>query len=86
VFAIDTTGGHLLQEKTNRKLLAIAPPKAAAGQLVVRFVSDGRWNDDLEQQDTSGYTVWGQKQDRSLRATTVESVADSVDRALKKPS
>ncbi len=82
VFAIDTTGGHLLGDKTGRKLLSIAPPKGEAGRLVVRFVSEGKWNADLEQEDASGFTVWGQKQDGSLRATVVEDVDQSVDRAL----
>jgi type III restriction enzyme len=86
VFAIDTTGGHLLGEKTGRKLLSIAAPKGRSGRLIVRFVSEGRWSDDLQQEDTSGYTVWGLKQDRSLRATPAETVADAVDRALKKPA
>jgi type III restriction enzyme len=84
VFAIDTTGGHLLQEKTGRKLLSISPAKATGGRLVVRLVSEGKWNADVEQEDSDGYTVWGQKQDRSLRATHVESVAAAVARFTTK--
>jgi type III restriction enzyme len=82
VFAIDTTGGHLLQEKTGRKLLSIAPAKATAGRLRVRLVSEGKWNAKVEQEDSEGYTVWGQKPDNSLRAISVDSVEAAVEQAV----
>jgi type III restriction enzyme len=84
VFAIDTTGGHLLKEKTGRKLLSIEPAKPTAGRLIVRLVSQGQWNPDVEQEDTAGYTVWGRKQDNTLRAIHVDSVEAAVDRSLSK--
>jgi type III restriction enzyme len=86
VFAIDTTGGHLLKEKTGRKLLSIEPAKAASGRLVVRLVSEGKWNADVEQEDSAGYTVWGRKQDNSLRTSHVESVEAAVKRSVTKDS
>jgi type III restriction enzyme len=82
VFAIDTTGGHLLKDKTGRKLLSIEPSKPTSGRLVVRLVSAGKWNPDVEQEDSAGYTVWGRKQDNSLRATYVDSVEAAVERSL----
>ena len=82
VFAIDTTGGHLLQEKTGRKLLSIAPAKATAGRLRVRLVSEGKWNAKVEQEDSEGFTVWGRKQDDTLRASYVGSVEAAVERAV----
>ena len=82
VFAIDTTGGHLLPEKTRRKLLSISPAKAAAGRLRVCLVSEGKWNAKVEQEDPAGYTVWGQKPDNSLRATNVDTVEAAVERAV----
>ena len=84
VFALDTTGGHLLLEKTGRKLLSIAPATATGGRLLVRLISEGRWNDDVEQEDSEGYTVWGQKQDRLLRTVHVDSVAAAVKRSMVK--
>lgn len=85
VFAIDTTGGHLLKGKTGRKLLSIKAAKRTAGRLIVRLVSEGKWNSDVEQEDTTGYTVWGRKQDDSLRATHVESIGAAVERAIAEP-
>jgi type III restriction enzyme len=86
VFAIDTTGGHLLKDKTGRKLLAIEPAKATSGRLFVRLVSVGQWNADVEQEDSAGYTVWGRKQDNTLRATHVDSVEAAVKRSVTKDS
>ena len=86
VFALDTTGGHLLHEKAGRKLLAIAPPNRGGGRLAVRLISTGHWNSDIEQIDTSGFTVWGLKQDRSLRPTKVFTAAEAVERALILPA
>lgn len=85
VFAIDTTGGHLLKEKTARKLLAIEPAKAGAGRLYVRLVSEGKWNADVEQEDKAGYTVWGrQPNTESLRPIHVDSVEAAVARSVAK--
>lgn len=84
VFALDTTGGHLLKEKTGRKLLSIAPARATGGRLLVRLISEGHWNEDVEQEDSDGYTVWGLKQDRSLRAVHVDSIATAAKRSLVK--
>src|ERR1039458_1424721 len=84
VFALDTTGGHLLKEKTGRKLLSIEPAKATSGRLIVRLISEGQWNPDVEQEDSAGYTVWGRKQDNTLRATHVDSVDAAVERSVTK--
>jgi type III restriction enzyme len=81
VLAIDTTGGHLLKDKTARKLLSIEPAKGSSGRLMVRLVSEGTWNPAVEQEDSAGYTVWGRKQDESLRATHVDSVEAAVELA-----
>jgi type III restriction enzyme len=86
VYAIDTTGGHLLKDKTGRKLLSIEAAKPTAGRLRIRLVSKGRWNSDVEQEDSSGYTVWGRKQDDSLQAIHVDSVEAAVKRLLTKAS
>jgi type III restriction enzyme len=85
VFAIDTTGGHLLKEKTGRKLLSIEPATSGAGRLIVKLVSEGLWNADVEQEDSVGYTIWGRKQDNTLRAAHVDSIQDAVERALSSP-
>jgi type III restriction enzyme len=82
VFAIDTTGEHLLKDKTGRKLLSIEPAKAAGGRLIVRLISKGTWNVDVEEEDAAGYTVWGRKQDNNLRTIHVDSPETAIKRAL----
>jgi type III restriction enzyme len=82
VYAIDTTGEHLLHEKTGRKLLSIEPAKATGGRLIVRLISEGRWNDEVEREDSAGYTVWGRKQDNNLRTIHVDSPETAIKRAL----
>ena len=83
VIAIDTTGNHLLREKTVRKLLSVAPPKDEPGRLIVRFVSTGTLDADLNELDKAGYTVWSQKQDGTLRATPAESIDAAVQRVVE---
>ncbi len=81
VLAIDTTGGHLLKDKTARKLLSIQSAGENHGRLMVRLVSKGTWNSEVEQEDPAGYTVWGRKQDETLRAIHVDSIEAAVQRA-----
>lgn len=82
VHAVDTTGGHLLHDKTGRKLLSIEPPKGRAGKIIVSFISVGRFNSALEQEDPGGYTVFGLKQDQSLRTTVVDELDQAIARSL----
>lgn len=73
-------------EKTGRKLLSIEAAKPTTGRLFIRLVSEGRWSTEVVQEDSAGYTVWGRKQDNSLRAIHVDSVEDAVKRLLAKAS
>lgn len=77
VFAIDTTGQHLLAEKTSRKLFNISPGKSKQ-RLLVRLVSQGRWNERVEQLDKAGYTVWSLRQDRDLGYSHFDTISDSI--------
>lgn len=83
VFALDTTAPHLLLEKTGRKLLSILPPKGEAGRLWIRFISKGKFNDKVEALGKDGYTVWGMKQDGTLRANNVEDLEEGIGEALQ---
>lgn len=85
VFAIDTTGGHLLPEKAARKLLAIKAPVGATTQIVPRFVSQGRWlaSPSLTQQDGDGFTVWELSPNQERRAIQFDDIDSAVARALR---
>lgn len=79
VYAIDTTGAHLLAEKTTRKLLSIRPPRGIAEHLYVRFVTKGKLDADLQQSDKDGYTVFSQRADHTLRATYADDITEAVE-------
>jgi type III restriction enzyme len=49
IFAVDTSGEHLIKDKADRKLLNISP------KLLVCFISDGRWDEkSVEKIDENG--------------------------------
>jgi type III restriction enzyme len=66
VFAIDTTGEHLIREKTWRKLLSIEPSSKVKERLYVRLVTKGRYNEQGEQTSKDGYTVWRLRPDKTM--------------------
>ena len=80
VFAIDTTGGHLLAEKAARKLLTIQVPPGVASRIVIRFVSEGRWSasPQLAQEDSEGFTVWELSPNQERRAVHVQDIDAAV--------
>ncbi|MGH3780605.1 MAG: hypothetical protein ACRDRO_08220 [Pseudonocardiaceae bacterium] len=84
VYAIDTTGAHLLADKTGRKMLTIRPPRGSTRELYVRFISRGHQDAQLTNLDDEGYTVWGRRiADASLRAHHTSDLHDAVVRALQ---
>ncbi len=87
VFAIDTTGGHLLPEKTARKLLTIQVPAGAESRIVIRFVSEGWWSatPQLAQEDSEGFTVWELSPNQERRAVHVNDIDLAVARAVRAP-
>ncbi|MEU6492595.1 hypothetical protein ABZ890_19670 [Streptomyces sp. NPDC046984] len=82
VFALDTTGPHLLADKTGRKLFSIRGVRNMPGRLLVRFVSPGKFTNETTQIDSEGFTVWGLKQDGTLRVFHAETAAEAVEKAL----
>lgn len=87
VYAIDTTGGHLLQEKAARKLLTIQVPGDVESRLVIRFVSEGRWRalPHVVQEDTEGYTVWELSPNQERKAIHLDDIDSAVARAVRAP-
>jgi len=86
VFALDTTGEHLLREKTWRKLLAIEPAPNTKGRLHVRLISKGKWNDDVEQTSKDGYTVWRLRQDKKIGMDHVHDLTEAVKVSVRADS
>lgn len=77
VVCIDTKGQHLVRETAARKLLNVAP-SAEGPRLDIQFVSEGRYDDNLELKDPDGYTYWGLASDGTITATHYEDLAELV--------
>ncbi len=82
VLAVDTKGEHLLVEAAGRKLLNVRPHKDVSTELLVRFVSRGKFSEKIEQQDRDGYTLWFRREDGTLRADHHEDIASVVTALL----
>lgn len=77
ILALDTKGSHLIAEDSNRKLFYIE--KACEGkELIIKLVSEKKYNERQEVIDTSGYTVWMVKQG-TICPTTCSTLKDAVD-------
>ena len=83
VYAIDTTGGHLLKEKTGRKLLSITPPKKDDRRIVIQLVSEDKYNANVELEDKGGYTLWDLRQDGTIRARHQHGIEGLLRLALR---
>lgn len=82
VYVLDTTGEHLLLEKTGRKLLNVAP-KSGAQKLHVRLIAKGRWDENVHQMDKDGMTTWSLRNDGTLRAIHCADMTAAVKESLK---
>lgn len=83
VIAIDTTGRHLLLEKTGRKLLSINPSRGDTQRIEIRLVSEDKYNGDVVMEGKGGFTLWDRRQDGTIRARHQPDVASIVALALR---
>jgi type III restriction enzyme len=85
IFALDPKGGHLLAKDAWRKLLDIRDEKGQR-KVLVRLISKGKWNDDVQEMGPNGFTIWAMtKTTGKVKARPVATVADAVAAALKLP-
>jgi type III restriction enzyme len=83
IFALDPKGGHLLMKDAWRKLLDIRDEKGNR-KVLVRFISKGKWTDDIKQVGSEGLTVWSMtKTTGKVKARPVATAAEAVSAALK---
>jgi len=77
VICVDTKGHHLIRETAARKLLRIKH-SGEGRRLDVQFVSEGKFDDDLELRDPDGFTYWGLGDDGKVQARHYESLDELV--------
>lgn len=82
VYAVDTTGGHLLLEKSNRKLLMIDSAKNK-GRLLVRLVARGKWDKHVQPTGNDGFTVFSLGATRDVVARHYPNLAEVVKACLQ---
>lgn len=83
ILAIDTKGEHLLHEAAGRKLLNIRPRRDSETTLSIKFVSKGKFNEQVQQEARDGYTLWSRREDGTLRADHHASMSDAVAALVK---
>jgi len=83
VFALDTTGEHILEDKLGRKLLAIEPHPKSKVKLLVRLISKGRWDDKPQRESGDGFTVWSLGHANALKPIHVANIAEATREALR---
>ena len=80
IIALDTKGNHLIAEDSNRKLFCIE--KACEGKdLIVKLISERRYNERQDVIDTTGYTVWMIKQG-NVSPITCSTLKEAVNICL----
>ncbi|CAG8461037.1 16960_t:CDS:2 [Gigaspora margarita] len=65
IIAIDTSGEHLIKDKTDRKLLNIPSSENNSPRILVRFVSKGKWSKEVAKIDEN-VDEKGHKMSKSL--------------------
>jgi type III restriction enzyme len=78
VYALDTTGEHILEPKLARKLLSIEPHPRGKSRLLVRFVSRGHWNPKPEREAADGFTVWSLGQSQALHVVHSATIGEAL--------
>lgn len=85
VLAIDTKGKHLITDDSKRKLFYIKQAEPGQPELVIRLVTEGKWNvvgrapNSVDKKD--GYTVWTLR-NGLLHPIHCKDVGEAVERSL----
>ena len=82
VFAIDPKAAMLVRTDAGRKLLDVHDGNGKK-KLLVRLISTGKWNDQVQRTNTKGFTVWALSRGGKLKPRCVGSAAEAVEAALK---
>lgn len=78
IFALDTKGNHLIVQDSERKLFFIEKAYSGGPDLLVRLISEKKYNEQGEVIDNKGYTVW------KLKLGTVQPLhCDTINEAVK---
>lgn len=82
VFAIDPKAGMLVQSDAGRKLLDIEDGDGKR-KLLVRLISAGKWNDQIQKVGPKGFTIWALSKGGKLKSRYADTAAMAVHEALR---
>lgn len=78
IYALDIKGSHLIIQDSERKLFFIDKAYEEGPDLLVRLISEKKYNEQGEIIDNKGYTVW------KLKLGTVQPLhCDTIEEAVK---
>lgn len=83
IYALDTKGSHLIIQDSERKLFFIDKAYEEGPDLLVRLISEQKYNEQGEVVDSKGYTVWKLKQG-TVQPIYCDTIAEAVKICLKK--
>ena len=83
IYALDTKGSHLIIQDSERKLFFIEKAYEEGPDLLVRLISEKKYNEQGEVIDTKGYTVWKLKQG-TVQPLHCDNIEEAVKMCLKK--
>lgn len=83
IYALDTKGNHLIIQDSERKLFFVEKAYDEGPDLLVRLISEKKYNNKGEIVDNKGYTVWKLKQG-TVQPLHCDTLEDAVKMCLKK--
>ena len=82
IFAIDPGRNHLIREAAGRKLLDIRDENGRQ-RVVVRMLTEGRWEDPIKRKSLNGFTVFSLASGGTVLARHYTTVEKAIKGALK---
>lgn len=74
VICVDTKAAFIADEEARRKLLAIEPHRDLATQVLVKFVTEGKWKSNGTIDSPEGYSIWELGSGQALRIVHFEDL------------
>ena len=83
IFALDPKGAHLLTDAAGRKLLDIRDEDGKQ-KVVVRLLTDGKWDEPGKKKSNQGFTVWVLGTGGTVRPKHYHAIEKAVEGALRR--
>jgi type III restriction enzyme len=82
IFALDPKGAHLIREAAGRKLLEMRD-ETGRQKVVVRFLTEGKWESPEKQKSKQGVSVWSMGSGGIPRGRHYPSIPQAIEGSLR---